>query len=81
MPVLLTAEEHEDATAVSGTIDALEPDMYRRLALLARYDRAASKEMYRTLGLLILMRDDGEKGLASGIRAAAGIKALDGEEK
>jgi hypothetical protein len=81
MPVLLTAEEHEDSTAVSGTIEALEPDMYRRLALIARYDRAASREMYRTLGLLILMRDDGENGLANGIRAAAGIKGLDGEGK
>ena len=81
MPVLLTAEEHEDLTAVSGTIEALEPDMYRRLALIARYDRAASREMYRTLGLLMLMRDDGENGLANGIRAAAGIKGLDGEGK
>ena len=81
MPILLTAEEQEDLAPVSGTVEALEPDMFRRLALIARYDRAASKEMYRTLGLLMLMRDDGEKGLASGIRAAAGIKSLDGEEK
>ena len=81
MPVLLTGEEHEALPAGSETVEALEPDMFRRLALIARYDRAASKEMYRTLGLLTLMSDDGEKGLASGIRAAAGIKALDGEEK
>ena len=81
MPVLVTGEEHEDLTAVSGTVEALEPDLFRRLALIARYDRAASREMYRTLGLLMLMRDDGERGLASGIRAAAGIKALDEEEK
>ena len=79
--VLVTGEEREDLTAVSGTVEALEPDTFRRLALIARYDRAASKEMYRTLGLLILMRDGGESGLASGIRAAAGIKAVDGEEK
>ena len=81
MPVLVTAEGHEDLTAVSRTVEALEPDVFGRLALIARYDRAASKEMYRTLGLLMLMRDDGEKGLASGIRAAAGIKALDEEER
>ena len=37
--------------------------------------------MYRNLGLLILMRDGGEKELATGIRVAAGIKALDEEEK
>jgi hypothetical protein len=75
MPVLLTGEEHEDLIAASETVEALEPDMFRRLALIARCDRCASKEMYRTLGLLMVMRDDGEKGLASGIRAAAGIKA------
>ncbi len=79
MPVLLTGEEHDDSTSVSGTVEALEPDMFRRLALIARYDRAASREMYRTLGLLMLLRDDGEKGLANGIRAAAGIKELDRE--
>jgi hypothetical protein len=81
MPVLLYGAEHEDLAAVTGTVEALEPDMFRRLALIARYDRAASKEMYRTLGLLMLMRDGGEQGLASGIRAAAGIKALDEEER
>jgi hypothetical protein len=81
MPVLVTTEEQEHLTAVSGTVEALEPDTFRRLALIARYDRAASREMYRTLGLLILMRDGGESGLASGIRSAAGIKAVDGEEK
>jgi hypothetical protein len=74
MPVLLTGEELEDSTAVKATVEALEPDVFGRLALIARYDRSCSREMYRTLGLLMLMRDDGEKGLASGIRAAAGIK-------
>ena len=80
MPILLTAEGREDLPAVSGTAEGLKPDLFRRLALIARYDRAASKEMYRTLALLILMRDDGEKGLASGIRVAAAIKTVDEEE-
>jgi len=79
MPILLTVDEHQDSAAVSGTVEALEPDMFHRLALLTRYDRSASKEMYRTLGLLLLLRDGGEKSLARGIRAAAGIKAS-GEE-
>jgi hypothetical protein len=79
MPILVTAEEREDVPAVSVTVEALEPDLFRRLALIAGYDRAASREMYKTLGLLMLMRDLGEKGLAEGVRAAAGIKTLDGE--
>lgn len=70
MPILLTVDEHQDSAAVSGTVEALEPDMFHRLALLTRYDRSASKEMYRTLGLLLLLRDGGEKSLARGIRAA-----------
>jgi hypothetical protein len=81
MPILETTNERVDLPAVLRTGEVVEPDLFRRLALIARYDRAASKEMYRTLALLILMRDDGEKGLASGIRAATGIKTVDGEEK
>jgi hypothetical protein len=81
MPVLLSGEEHEDVTAVSRTVEALEPDVFHRLALIARSDKSCSKEMFRNLGLLILMRDGGESGLASGIRDAAGIKELDGEGK
>ena len=79
LPVLLTPEEQDDLTAGSETVNALEPDVFRRLALIARYDRAASREMFRMLGLLLLMRDDGESGLANGIRAAAGIKSSDEE--
>jgi hypothetical protein len=76
MPVLVTEEEPENQSAISvaETLDL------QRLVLIARYDRAASREMFRYLGLLILMRDSGDKGLVSGIRSNVGIKALDGEE-
>ena len=76
MPVLVTEEEPENQSAISvaETLDL------QRLVLIARYDRAASREMFRCLGLLILMRDSGDKGLVSGVRSTVGIKALDGEE-
>ena len=81
MPVLVTGENPEDSSAISAAVEALEPDLFHRLVLIARYDRAVSREMFRYLGLLILMRDGGEKKLASGIRVAAGLKALDEEER
>ncbi|MGB7437429.1 MAG: hypothetical protein WBW49_18595 [Candidatus Acidiferrum sp.] len=80
IPILVTVDE-QDSTAVSATVEGLDPDMFCRLALIARYDRAASREMYRTLGLLVLMRDGGETGLSSAIRAAASIKAVDSADK
>jgi hypothetical protein len=81
MPVLVTEEDPENSSAMSADIEALEPDLFHRLALIARYDRAASREMYRTLFLLTLLRDNGDEGLLGGIRVAAGIKTVDGEEK
>ena len=80
LPVLVTAEDDQNSSAPSGTFEPLEPDILSRLALISRYDRSASREMYRTLGLLILLRDEGEKGVSSAILAAAGIKARNGEE-
>jgi hypothetical protein len=78
LPILVTPEP-ENVNAVPENAEALEPDVFRRLALIARYDRAASREMYKTLGLLMLMREGGEEGLTEGVRAAAGIKTTDGE--
>ena len=79
LPVLVTEEELENQSAIS-VAETHDPDLLHQLALIARYDRAASREMFRCLGLLILMRDSGAEGLVSGVRAIAGIKALDGEE-
>jgi hypothetical protein len=78
LPILVTPEP-ENLYAVPENAEGVEPVVFHRLALIARYDRAASREMYKTLGLLMLMRDLGDKGLAEGVRAAAGIKTLDGE--
>jgi hypothetical protein len=49
-------------------------------ALTARYDRAASRELYRTFGLLVMMRRDGEAGLESWVRTIAGIRSENGPE-
>lgn len=80
MPILLTGEECEDSAPHMGTFDALEPDLFQRRALIARYDQSASREMFRCLSILLLMRDEGEKGLSNAIRAAARIKGFQGEE-
>ena len=51
-----------------------DSDVFRRLALVARYDRSAAREMYRTMSLLLIMRSEGETGLENWVRATAGIK-------
>jgi hypothetical protein len=77
IPILVLPPEHGNSPSDPGASESLEPELFSRLALIARYDRAASREMYRTLGLLLLMRSRGEKGLADAIRAAAGIRLDD----
>lgn len=77
IPILVLPPEHGDSPSDVGASESLEPELFSRLALIARYDRAASREMYRTLGLLLLMRGSGEEGLANAIRAAAGIRGND----
>ena len=79
MPILVTGEESDNASDISDNAEVLQPDLFHRLALIARYDRTVSREMFRCLSLLIVMRDGGEDGLGSAIRAVAGIKARDGE--
>ncbi len=58
-----------------------DPDVFPRLALFARYDRSAAREMYRTMSLLLIMRSDGEAGLKRWVRAAAGARSENDEEK
>jgi hypothetical protein len=61
LPVLVTEEEPENQPAIS-VAETLDPDLLHRLVLIARYDRAASREMFRYLERLILMRDSGDEG-------------------
>jgi hypothetical protein len=51
-----------DATPLA---EELPPDLFRRLVLAQRYDRHFSREMYRSLALLLLMRRGGEAALES----------------
>jgi hypothetical protein len=66
--------------SADGCMDDLEKtivfdsDVFRRLALIARYDRSAAREMYRTMSLLLIMRSEGEAGLENWVRATVGVK-------
>ncbi len=51
-----------------------ETDLLHQLSLIARYDRAASREMYRCLSLLLLLRDAGDGALTDWAAATAGTK-------
>lgn len=64
----LILKERELPTLVvedsSGTSEAcLSTDLVRQLALVARYDAHFSKEMYRALGMLLILRSGGESAL------------------
>jgi hypothetical protein len=55
-------------------------DVFRRLALLSPYCRAASREMRLARNLLELMRDRGKTGLESWARTTVKIKPEEREE-
>jgi hypothetical protein len=80
VPILVTQTEDNNASSEPRESDAIEQDLFHRLALVARYDRSASREMYRTLGYLLVMREAGGKGLTAAVRAAAGIKEFGKED-
>jgi len=79
LPILVEPTQNQNL-ADDQVKQALAPDVFRRLALIARYDRAASRELYRTLGLLVMMRRDGEAALESWVRTIAGIRGGNGPE-
>ena len=51
----------QDSIETSGA--HLSTDLLRQLALVARYDGHFSKEMYRALGMLLILRSGGEVAL------------------
>ena len=66
--VIASLKEREVPTLVfhdsSGTSEAHPPaDLLRQLALVARYDAHLSREMYRALGMLMILRSGGEAAL------------------
>jgi hypothetical protein len=80
VPILVTQTEHNNASGDPKESEVMDQDLFHRLALIARYDRSASREMYRTLGFLLVMRDGGGKGLTAAVRTAAGIKEFGKED-
>jgi hypothetical protein len=49
------------------------PDLIRELVLIQRYDRHYSREMFRALSLLLVLRDSGEDGLQQCIAQILGL--------
>jgi hypothetical protein len=81
VPTLIVPVEPGDLTGNNKSPELLDTDVFQRLALASRYDRGAGREMYRTLALLLLMRDRGEAGLENWVRATIGVRHEDGEGK
>jgi hypothetical protein len=80
VPILVFPENADACKDDAGKGVAFDADVFRRLGLIARYDRSAAREMYRTMSLLLIMRDEGETGLEKWVRATAGIKNGIGED-
>jgi hypothetical protein len=70
--------QHADGQPVEAfpLIEELPPDLFRELALAQRYDRHHSREMYRSLALLLLLRRGGEAALESWASEMFGPKQL-----
>jgi hypothetical protein len=56
-----------------STHSPIPADLLSQLALVQRYDRHFSREMYRALSLLLVMRDGGESGLQEYIAQIVGV--------
>jgi hypothetical protein len=73
-PVLIIPEKEDDLSGQMGT-PLFDAGLVHQLSLIARYDRAASREMYRSLSLLLVLRDQGDdSALLSWADAMVGIK-------
>ena len=81
LPTLVLPAGSGDLTGDHKSLELLDADVLRRLALVSRYDRAAGREMYRTLAFLLLMQDRGEAGLANWARATIGARHENEEGK
>jgi hypothetical protein len=56
------------------TSESLSPDLLRQLVLVARYDRHFAREMYRALGMLLVLRRSGQAGLEQCAEHMPGIQ-------
>jgi hypothetical protein len=76
--LITSLKERELPTLVvqdfNGTSDArLSADLLGQLALAARYDAHVSKEMYRALGMLLILRSGGEAALEQCVGKILGV--------
>jgi hypothetical protein len=62
-PTLVQQDPHGQPTGATPVIQELPRDLLRDLVLVQRYDRHHSRELYRALGLLLLLRRGGEAAL------------------
>jgi hypothetical protein len=74
LPILVLPGSADGSMDDPGKKVVFDDEAFRRLALVARYDRSAAREMYRTMSLLLIMRTEGETGLENWVRATAGVK-------
>src|ERR1700730_449492 len=64
LPTLVSQHTDQPVDAIPSN-EELDPDLMRGLLLAQRYDRHHSREMYRSLALLLLLRRGGEAALES----------------
>ena len=65
LPTLVSQHPEGQPVEVIPLNEELPPDLLRGLVLVQRYDRHHSREMYRSLALLLLLRRGGEAALES----------------
>jgi len=79
-PVLREAEKPTlvlaDGSDGDTITDQIPVDLFRRLVLVQRYDRHFSREMYRALAVLLILRKEGEAGLERCVRNLLGFDIL-----
>ncbi len=81
VPILVLPEDGDGSPNEPEKTCGFDSEVFRRLALIARYDRSAAREMYRTMTLLLIMQTDGQAGLEAWVRATVGLKNEIGEDK
>jgi hypothetical protein len=73
-PMLVTHGD-EDNSAVRTDPPGFNTELLHQLSLIGRYDRAAGREQYRSLTILVLLRDHGDDlGLRNWVSATVGFK-------
>jgi hypothetical protein len=62
-PTFVRQDSSGQRSETTPLMEELRPDLLRDLAVVQRYDGHFSREMYRALGLLLLLRRGGEEAL------------------